>query len=188
MLLKCYTPYVSKLENLSSDHKTGKKKISFHSNLQTTVQLCSFHMLTSEVTQSCPTPWNPMDSSLPGFSVHEIFKTRVLEWIASSFSRGSSRPRDWTRVSHIVGRCFTLCTTKEALISHANKVMFKSSRQASAICELRTSKCERWIEKRQRNQTSNFYLHWTIEKTREFQKKKKICFIDYTSLWLCGSQ
>ena len=32
----------------------------------------------------------PMDCSLPGFSVHEIFKARVPEWVASSFSRGSS--------------------------------------------------------------------------------------------------
>ena len=62
--------------------------------------------------------------------------------------------------------------TREALISHANKVMPKSSRQASAICKLRTSKCERWIEKRQRNQTLNFYIHWITEKMREFQKKK----------------
>ena len=152
-------------------------------NVQTTVQLHSFHMLTSDVTQSCPTPWDPMDSS------HEIFKARVLEWVVSSFSRGSSRPRDLTQVSHIVGRRFTLCTTREVLISHANKVMFKSSRQASAICELRTSKCERWIEKRQTNQTSNFYSHWITKKTREFQKKNLLLFHWlYQSLWLCGSQ
>ena len=44
----------------------------------------------SEVAQSCPTPRDPMDCSLPGSSVHGIFQTRVLEWIAISFSRGSS--------------------------------------------------------------------------------------------------
>ena len=37
---------------------------------------------------------NPMDYSLPGFSVHGIFQAIVIEWIAISFSRGSSRPRD----------------------------------------------------------------------------------------------
>ena len=60
----------------------------------------------SEVTQSCPTLCDPTDRSLPGFSVHGIFQARVLEWVAISFSGGSSWPRDQTRVSHIVGRCF----------------------------------------------------------------------------------
>ena len=48
----------------------------------------------SEVTQSCPTRCDPMDCSLPGSSVHGIFQARVLEWVATSFSRRSSRPRD----------------------------------------------------------------------------------------------
>ena len=43
-----------------------------------------------EVAQSCPTLCNPMDCSLPGSSVHGIFQTRILEWVAISFSRGSS--------------------------------------------------------------------------------------------------
>ena len=60
-----------------------------------------------EVAQSCPTLCNPMDCSLPGFSVHGIFQARVLEWVAISFSRGSSRPRDQTQVSLIAGRHFT---------------------------------------------------------------------------------
>ena len=40
----------------------------------------------SEVTQSCPTPSDPMDCSLPGSSIHGIFQTRVLEWVAIAFS------------------------------------------------------------------------------------------------------
>ena len=67
----------------------------------------------SEVAQSCLTLCNPMDYSLPGSSVHGIFQTRVLEWVAIAFSRGSSQPRDWTRVSHIVGRHFTVWATRE---------------------------------------------------------------------------
>ena len=47
----------------------------------------------SEVPQSCPTLCDPMDYSLQGFSVHRIFQARVLEWVAISFSRGSSWPR-----------------------------------------------------------------------------------------------
>ena len=51
------------------------------------------------VTQSCPTLCDPMDYSPPGFSVHGIFWARILEWVAISFSRESSRPRDQTHVS-----------------------------------------------------------------------------------------
>ena len=47
-----------------------------------------------------------MGCSLPGSSVHGIFQAIALEWIAISFSRGSSQPRDGTRVSRIVDRCF----------------------------------------------------------------------------------
>ena len=47
-----------------------------------------------------------MDCSPPGSSIHGIFQARVLEWSAISFSRGSSLPRDRTRVSRIASRCF----------------------------------------------------------------------------------
>ena len=67
----------------------------------------------SEVTQSCLTLCDPVDCSLPGSSVHGIFQAIVLEWIAISFSRGSTQPRDWTRVSRIVDRCFTVWATRE---------------------------------------------------------------------------
>ena len=40
----------------------------------------------SEVTQSCPTLSDPMDSSLPGSSIHGIFQARVLEWGSIAFS------------------------------------------------------------------------------------------------------
>jgi len=50
----------------------------------------------SEVTQLCLTLCYPMDCSPPGFSVHEIFQARILEWVSISFSRGSSQPRSPT--------------------------------------------------------------------------------------------
>ena len=40
----------------------------------------------SEVAQSCPTPSDPMDCSLPGSAIHRIFQARVLEWGAFAFS------------------------------------------------------------------------------------------------------
>ena len=62
----------------------------------------------SEVAQSCLTLCDPMDCSLPGSSVHGIFQARELEWVAISFSRGSSWLRYRTQVSRIVGRRFTV--------------------------------------------------------------------------------
>ena len=44
----------------------------------------------------------------PGSSVHGILQARILEWVAICFSKGSSRPRDQTRISHTAGRHFTL--------------------------------------------------------------------------------
>ena len=67
----------------------------------------------SEVAQSCPTLCDPMNCSLPGSSVHGILQARILEWVAISFSRRPSWPRDWTQVSCIVGRCFTIWATRE---------------------------------------------------------------------------
>ena len=63
---------------------------------------------SSEVAQLCPTVWDPMDCSLPGFSIHGIFQARILEWIAIFFSWESSQPRDQRRVSRIAGRLFTV--------------------------------------------------------------------------------
>ena len=67
----------------------------------------------SEVTQSCLTLCDPMDCSLPGSSIHVIFQASILEWVAISYSRRSSRPRDLTHVSRIVGRCFTVWATRK---------------------------------------------------------------------------
>ena len=68
----------------------------------------------SEVAQSCPILCDPMDCNLPGSSIHGIFQARVLEWVAISFFRGSSPPRDQTLASRIAGRCFMFSATREA--------------------------------------------------------------------------
>ena len=62
----------------------------------------------SEVAQSWPTLCDLMDCSPPRSSVSGIFQARVLEWVAISFSRRSSWPRDRTWVSHMVGRLYHL--------------------------------------------------------------------------------
>ena len=55
-----------------------------------------------------------MDCSPPGSSVPEILQARTLEWIAISFSRGSSQRRDWTQVSYTAARFFTIWTSRES--------------------------------------------------------------------------
>ena len=49
-----------------------------------------YKKVESEIPQLCPTVCDPMDCSLPGSSVHGIFRAKVLEWVAISFSRGYS--------------------------------------------------------------------------------------------------
>ena len=88
--------------------KKSESIFSLAKHLQGNVQ-----PLESEVAQSCPTLCNPTDCSLPCSSIHWIFQARVLEWVAVSFSRGSFWPSDWTWVSQIVGRCFTIWATRE---------------------------------------------------------------------------
>ena len=53
----------------------------------------------SEVAQSCPTLCDSMDCSPPGSSIHEILQAKILEWVAISFSKGSSQARDQKPVS-----------------------------------------------------------------------------------------
>ena len=66
------------------------------------------------VAPSCPTLCHPMAYSLPGSLFHGILWARILEWVAISHSNGSSRPRDRTQVSRIVGKFFTIWATREA--------------------------------------------------------------------------
>ena len=79
----------------------------------------------SLVTQSCPTLCNRMDCNLPSSAVHGILQASVLEWVAISFTRGSSRPRNRTQVSLIGGRCFTTWATREVLSVKARVQEFR---------------------------------------------------------------
>ena len=81
-----------------------------------------------EVAQSCPTLCDPMDCSPPGSSVHGIFQARVLEWGAIAFSRGSSWPRDQTRVSRIVGRCFYHLSHQGSLATNSSILAWTNPR------------------------------------------------------------
>ena len=115
----------------------------------------------SEVAQLCPTLSDPMDCSLPGSSVHGILQTRILEWVAIPFSRGSFQPKDWTWFSCIAGRFFTVSTTKETLkvISLYLKRHRKSVKQMNdreALCFGRITLAA--VHRR--------YLSWQVQESR----------------------
>ena len=56
----------------------------------------------SEVARSCPTLCDPMDCSLPGFSIHRIFQVKLLEWVAISFSSKTCSQTVLVLVAHHV--------------------------------------------------------------------------------------
>ena len=72
-------------------------------------------LMAMPAAQLCPTLCDPKGCNLPGSSVHGILQARILEWVATSSSRGSSRPRAQTCVSCIARQILYHCTTWEAL-------------------------------------------------------------------------
>ena len=91
--------------------------------------------------QSCPTLYNPW-TACPGSSTHGIFQARILERAVISYSRGSSPPSDWTRVSCIScigGWIFYHCATWETLQDTTDYIhVFKSSTDSfiASVCYL----------------------------------------------------
>ena len=110
----------------------------------TTIYVIKIFLVTTlcEVAQLCPTLCDPMDCSLLCSSVHGIFQARVLEWVAISFSRRSSQPRDWTPVSLFIGqtlyclshqgslRSFAICMTT---LDHSNHISKKKKNYVKII-------------------------------------------------------
>ena len=84
-----------------------------------------------------PTVGDPVDYSMPGCSVHGILQARILEWVAISFSRVSSQPRDWTCVSYVscVGEFFTTGATWEAQdLLYGFLFFFLKTREPKLMC------------------------------------------------------
>ena len=101
----------------SSVHGISQKKILKQFAISSSNSVVLMHLNLQKwkwkcFAQSFLTLCGPMDSSPPGSSVHGILQARILEWIAISFSRGSSQPRDWTLVSCTAGRFFTVWATR----------------------------------------------------------------------------
>ena len=85
-----------------------------------------FLHITCLDAQPCPTLGNPMDCNPQDSSVHGISQARILEWVAISFSRGSSWSRDWSNISCIGRGILYHWTTWEARsILHSNRIVVK---------------------------------------------------------------
>ena len=104
------------------------------------------------VPKSCLTLCDPMDCCPPGSSVHGILQARILEWVAISFSRGSSWPRVRTLVSCIVGRFFTTeppgkppqsMSYASSILQVVSKEIFKVSITTLLLQKLRSQR-EMW--------------------------------------------
>ena len=96
------TSSVWSLLSVSEGEGTGRRETL-------TIAICLCAQLLSRVWLFC----SPTDCSPIGCSVHGILQARILEWVVMPFPRGSSRPRDQTQVSCVVGRCFTIWATRE---------------------------------------------------------------------------
>ena len=99
-------------------HHLGSSPPIHHFNVNFLLYIFFAHDITCClcVCQSLSCVWicDPMDCSPPGSSVQGILQARVLEWVTISFSGGSSWSRDWTHISCIASRFFTVWVTKEA--------------------------------------------------------------------------
>ena len=147
-----------------------------HSTLWKTPHLNNKVKSEIEVAQWCLILCDPMDCSLPGSSLHGILQARVLEWVTVSFSTGSSRPRDRTRVSCIVDRCLTIWATRGALNNKQNKntnpIISREDYHLTQPCPSEGKQTNKW------KLSTNFTLykdhinHWTNLRRVETKGKK----------------
>ena len=116
--------------------------------------------------------------------LHGIFQAKILEWVAIPFSRGSSQARDWTQVSCIVGRFFTIWATREALYAF-RKVKVKVVQSCPTLWapmdytvhEILQARILEWVafpfsrtfQPRERSQVSHiargFFTRWATRET-----------------------
>ena len=122
-----YSNYLYRLQSHGGKKRPCLGSWSFYSNCH------DFHMLLIVV----PT-YNVSDSlqphGLPGSSVHGILQARILEWVAISFFRESSRPRDQTPVSSTAGRFFTNWAMREAQSESESHSVLSDSLQSHGLC------------------------------------------------------
>ena len=96
-----------------------------------------------------------MECSPPGFSVHRISQARILEWVATSFSCGSSQPSNWTSAS-CIGMWIVYCWATRKALSFPPLSRFPVSHSMLAVSGFATWVYYLW---------SNGHLHSLIQDT-----------------------
>ena len=103
-----YCIQISDILRLNSWSRNGSQRTASHPiNFKLNSYFNSHSRHRVKVAQLCPTLCEPMNCT-----VHGILQARILEWVAVSFSWGSSQPRGQTQVSHILGEFFTIWATR----------------------------------------------------------------------------
>ena len=86
------------------------------------------------VAQLCPILCEPMDYNIPDSSVRGILQARILEWVAISFSRESSWPREQIHISCIANGFFTTSATWEAhSLSYLMLILILRGKKATVL-------------------------------------------------------
>ena len=124
-----------------------------------------------KVTPLCPTLHDPID-----YTVHSILQAKILVWIAFPFSRGSSKPRDRTQVSHIAGRFFTSWSSREDFNSDDYSICYcgqESFRRngVALIAKQKSMKCRTWVQSQKQKNDLSLFPRQTIQ----FHSNPNLC-------------
>ena len=117
-----------------------------------------------KVVQSCPALCDPADGSPSGSSVQGIFQARILEWVAISFSRGSSWSRDLTQVSCTAGGLYHLRHQASHSIYHIQPSRY-----------LEASLPRQWYK----------FINWLHLVASGFPTGRYLLSLGFSDLWLC---
>jgi len=135
----------------------------------------------SEVAQSCPTLSDPMDSSLPGSSIHGIFQARVLEWGAITFSEretieGERREwKSWFKIQHSKNQDYVIWShhfmaNRETMATVADFILLGSQITVDGDCSHETERRLLLERKAMTNLDSVF-------KSRDITLPTKLCIV-----------
>ena len=141
------------------------------SRLPREISTTSDIQMHAKLLQSYPTLNNPMDCGPTGPSAHGILQARILEWIAISFSRGSSQPRDQTLVPYVscmTGRFFTIGTLWETPRYAYNTTLMAESQEDLKFLLMRVKEESKKAGlklniKKMKSMTSSPITSWQIE-------------------------
>ena len=152
----CVCVYIYKTESLCWTLETKRR-------LQTNYRLV-FRLVLG--AQSRPTLCSPTDWSLPGSSVRGILEARISQWVAISFSRGSSQHTDWTEVSCIASGFFTDWATREtnhiSIFKRRFHVMYQGLDTYSLSSPLKPHKTSPQVSPLYRWENGGTELEWSV--------------------------